>query len=176
MTVRYRTLLVACAAALGSMLAAGDARALDFTVRGEISSGTCQWAIGDGNHWVTLDPIRVGDLRPGSQVGGKDFKLQLTACSPAVRRAVITFSGQPDLGDGRQFRNIGQYAAANVALNLADDSGNVIAADGSDSERSMDILGAQGTLQLHAGYFQLPGQVATEGLLEALAVLAIRYE
>lgn len=158
----------------GLFMAAAAAHGTDFNVIGEVVIGTCDWSMGDADRQVVLGPIGASMLPVGRGTGYVSFELNLRDCTAAVRRAVFRFSGSPAAGAQALFRNVGD--ATGVAVVLESDDGQVITADGSNSERVAAVNGQGARLRLRAGYWRLGAPAAGVGSVAATAVVTLRYE
>ena len=158
----------------GLLTAAAAAHGTDFNVSGEVMIGTCDWSMGDADRQVVLDPIEASMLPVARGSGYVSFELNLQDCTDAVRKAVFGFSGSPAPGAPPLLRNVGD--ATGVAVVLESEGGRIIAADGSDSERVVTVVGQRARLRLRAGYWRLGAPAAGVGSVAATAVVTLRYE
>lgn len=158
----------------GLLTAAAAAHGNDFNVSGEVMIGTCDWSMGDADRQVVLEPVGSSMLPVARGSGYVGFELNLKDCTDAVRKAVFRFSGSPAPGAPTLLRNVGD--ATGVAVVLESDDGQIIAADGSDSERVAAVSGLRARLRLRAGYWRLGAPAAGVGSVAATAVVTLHYE
>ncbi len=161
-------------AAMACVLAAAPVQATDFNLTGEVMIGTCDWSLGSADRLVVLDPVAASQLPASGGARYVGFELNLQGCAAAVRQATFGFSGSPDPAEPTVFRNTGD--AAGVAVVLVSEDDRVIAADGSDSERSVGVTGQAVRLRLRAGYWRLAGQTPGVGSVAATATVTLRYD
>lgn len=162
-------------AALALCAAHGGVRAqsAQLNMTGEITLGTCDWAVGDGNRTVALDPISANALPANGATGFKSFRLTLTNCTPILSSATFIFAGTPDPADALRFQNTGD--ATGVAIELESMDGQTIGADGTNNARSAPIVEGQTSLVLQAGYWRLGGQALSTGRVAAVTTVTMNY-
>ena len=160
-----------------AMLCAGAplayAQSLQFDMTGEIFQGTCDWSVGDDDKKVLFDPIDVSTFPASGGVGFRMFTLGLRNCTPGLTSATFVFSGTSDASDMIRFGNSG--TAGGVAVELQSSDGSTIAADGSDSSRTVPVSSGNATIQLRAGYWRVAARSLTSGTVSSVALVSVSY-
>jgi type 1 fimbria pilin len=164
---------------MGIMMAAAHAGTAvaqtQFDITGEIQAGTCQWAVGDDDVKVTLDPIDASVLMVNGSGGFKAFNLTVENCTPYLTAAVFTFGGGiTDPNNPVYLKNMGSAQGVAVALQSAD--GQTIGANGTHNARTVAIVGNQATLGLQAGYWRVGTGPVTAGSVSASVEVELIYE
>lgn len=149
------------------------AQSVTFNLTGTILQGTCEWVVGDDDRKILFDPIDVTAFPAAGGVGFKTFTLRLRNCTPGLTRATFVFSGTSDANDVTRFANNG--TAGGVAVELQSSDGSTIAADGSNSSRTVPVTSGNATIQLRAGYWRIGARPLTSGLLSSVALVSVSY-
>ncbi|MFC4761898.1 fimbrial protein [Dyella koreensis] len=149
------------------------AQSAQFDMTGQITLGTCDWAVGDDNRTIRLDPINANALPANGGAGFKAFRLTLHNCTPVLSNATFIFSGTPDTVDALRFQSTGD--ATGVAVELASMDGQTIGADGTNNTRTTPIVSGQSSLLLQAGYWRLGGQALNAGTVTAVSTVTLNY-
>jgi len=152
---------------------AAHAQSLQFDMTGEIFQGTCDWVVGDGDKKVLFDPIDVSIFPAAGGAGFKTFTLGLRNCTPDLTSATFVFSGTSDANDVLRFANNG--TAGGVAVELQASDGSTIAADGSDSSRTVPVTSGNAAIQLRAGYWRVGARPLTSGTVSSVALVSVSY-
>jgi type 1 fimbria pilin len=149
------------------------AQSLQFDMTGEILQGTCDWVVGDNDRNVLFDPIDVRALPASGGAGFKTFSLGLRNCTAGLTSATFVFSGTSDANDVVRFANSGTAGGVAVELQTAD--GSTIAADGSNSSRTVPVTSGNATIQLRAGYWRVGARPLTGGMVSSVALVSVSY-
>jgi type 1 fimbria pilin len=149
------------------------AQSLQFDMTGEILQGTCDWVVGDNDRKVLFDPIDVNIFPAAGGVGFKAFTLGLRNCTPGLTSATFVFSGASDANDPIRFASSG--TAGGVAVELQASDGSTIAADGSDSSRTVPVTSGNAAIQLRAGYWRVGARPLTSGTVSSVALVSVSY-
>lgn len=150
------------------------AQSVTFNVTGTITPpGTCQWAVGDANRTVTLDPISMRTLPASGAAGFKNFSLTLLNCTDTLTSATFTFAGTPDTNNPLMFQNTGD--AGDMAIVLESMDGQMIGANGTNNARTVPITAKQAVLNLQVGYWRLGSSALTSGIVNAVSTVTLSY-
>jgi type 1 fimbria pilin len=144
-----------------------------FDISGTIEPGTCEWVVGDDDKRVLFDPIDVTAFPAAGGVGFTTFTLGLRNCTPSLVSATFVFSGTSDANDVVRFANSGTAGGVAVELQTAD--GSTIAADGSNSSRTVPVTSGNATIQLRAGYWRVGARPLTGGMVSSVALVSVSY-
>ncbi|BDU18633.1 fimbrial protein [Dyella sp. GSA-30] len=144
-----------------------------FDIHGTIEPGTCEWVVGDDDKKVLFDPINVTAFPAAGGAGFKTFALGLRNCTAGLTRARFVFSGASDANDAIRFANSGTAAGVAVELQAAD--GSTIAADGSNSSRTVPVTAGSAVIQLRAGYWRIGTRPLTSGTVSSVALVSVSY-
>lgn len=144
-----------------------------FDISGTIEPGTCAWVVGDDDKKVLLDPMDVTAFPAAGGVGFKVFTLGLRHCTPSLTSATFVFSGTSDTNDIVRFANSGTAGGVAVELQAAD--GSTIAADGSNSSRTVPVALGNAVIQLRAGYWRIGARPLTGGTVSSVALVSVSY-
>lgn len=144
-----------------------------FDISGTIEPGTCEWVVGDDDKKVLLYPIDVSAFPAAGGVGFETFTLGLRNCTPSLTSATFVFSGTSDPDDRVRFANSGTAGGVAVELQASDNS--TIAADGSDSSRTVPVTAGSAVIQLRAGYWRVGTRPLTGGSVSSVALVSVTY-
>lgn len=149
------------------------AQSVTFNVTGTIEPGTCEWVVGDNDKDISLDPIDISAFPASGGVNFKPFRLSLQNCTPDLSSVTFVFSGTSDANDPLRFANIG--TAGGVAIQLQSADGVTIAADGSNSSRTVPVTSGNATISLSAGYWRVAARPLSGGSVSAIALVSMTY-
>lgn len=167
-----KLLLVTGIAVLTAHIGAARAQT-QFDISGTIEPGTCEWVVGDDDKKILFDPIDVSVFPAAGGAGFKTFTLGLRNCTPSLTSATFVFSGTSDVSDVIRFGNGG--TAGGVAVELESSDGSTIAADGSNSSRTVLVTSGNAVIQLRAGYWRVGARPLTSGTVSSVALVSVSY-
>lgn len=145
-----------------------------FDISGTIEPGTCEWVVGDDDRKVLLEPIDVSAFPAAGGVGFKTFTLGLQNCTPSLTSATFVFSGTSDVSDATRFGNSG--TAEGVAVELQSSDNSTIAANGSNSSRTVPVTSGNAVIELRAGYWRVAARPLTSGTVSSVALVSVSYQ
>lgn len=150
------------------------AQSLNFNMTGQINSGTCAWSAADLDRTVALDPIGLTKLPASGGAGFVPFTIHIEKCTPGMNSATFTFSGTPDPNDPLRYKNSAD--ATGVAIELESSDGLTLGANGTNSARTVPIVGDQASLDLRAGYWRVTGTPLSTGNVMSTALVTMSYD
>ena len=168
----------------GTAIAAQTASAADGTItfNGEVTANTCTIngnGSGASDFLVTLPSVSTSALAAdGVSAGRKDFKIELTNCTPDSGNVHTYFEPgiTTDLQTGNLIVDAG--GAQNVQIRLLNDDFSAIKAgfaDAAQNSKPVAIAGGSATLPYFAEYVAVGGP-ATAGVANSSVVYSLSYQ
>lgn len=141
-----------------------------------VTSPTCNLAVGDVDRKITLQPAKADDFTGQPTVGRQEFELTAD-CNADTSVATFAFTGTPYPGDGAYFANTGTAKGIGVSLfSRIGGTDQAIRADGTSNTRSINIAAGKAVVPLGVSYRHVnPAEAIVQGDVSAVVSVDLTY-